>query len=50
VIQNNRIIANTFNNYYSSVAKHITKEINILNTVGSNQNPVTATTSSIVWI
>jgi hypothetical protein len=41
VIQNNQSIANTFKNYYSSVAKHITKEINNSNTVGSNQNPVT---------
>ena len=38
IIQNSQIITNSFNMYYSSVAKHIMKEINNSNTVGSKQN------------
>ena len=31
---------NTFNNYYSSVAQHITKNLHNSNSVGNKHNPV----------
>jgi len=41
VIQNNQIIANVFNSYYSSVAKQIKEDIQTLNNIGNVQNPAT---------
>ena len=40
ITQNNEVIANTFNSYYSSVAQHITKNFGNSNSVGNKHNPV----------
>jgi phosphoenolpyruvate carboxylase len=40
ITQNNQVIANTFNSYYSSVAQHITKNFSNSNSVGNKHNPV----------
>ena len=40
ITQNNQVIANTFNSYYSSVAQHITKNFNNSNVVGNTHNTI----------
>jgi hypothetical protein len=39
ITQNNQVIADTFNNYYSSVAQHVTNNFSNSNSVGNNNNP-----------
>ena len=40
ITQDNQVIANTFNSYYSSVAQHITKHINNSHPGGNTHNPI----------
>jgi hypothetical protein len=40
ITQNNQVIADTFNNYYSSVAQHVTNNFSNSNSVGNKHNPV----------